>query len=366
MNIQMSKLFYNVLVNSLSTPQVNYLGELLDKSFNLARVSGFSPSIPIPRQNAAETLMFYFKEEDDIVRLFSILLAHEGEYFYNRDLNLWGKDEFIKMLRLNKWIYDSDLKQFFIDPFYEHEINLLKKIRIIDLRQEIDIDDMIEKITAASKKMSIQDIDWRITLRLYDLESRTGELIRKIINLLLARQNLQMFTPELFFCLKELAINASKANYKILFQKHVTSKQGIDPQKQYTKFLDMFKSEIEENGNTNLLALAKQEDRHYNIIFQSSLNSIEIWVTNNQNISIIEKEQILKKIAPDRLYGDSFVADEDEKTEGAGLGLNLILNVLKKYTGNRHPLKVIFYPDFIKIGFELKRSEMLQKIPSPA
>ncbi|HPS85707.1 MAG TPA: hypothetical protein PLY36_03120 [Spirochaetota bacterium] len=359
---RMRKLFKTIIINSLSTQQVNYLGVLLDKKFDLYRESGFSSTTPIPRQTAADILMYRFKEEEDIVSLFSILLRHEGERFYNRDLVLWGKEDFCLLLKHLKWVYDRDLKLFFRDPFYEHEINFLNKIHIIDLRSDADIDKITKSISAISKKMSIQDLEWRITVRLYDLEAHTGELVRKIIDLLLSRQNLQSFTGELFFCFKELAINASKANYKLLFQKYVTEKQGIRSEDNYKKFLELFKAEIEESGNSNLLELAKKDDRFYTITFQSSLDSIEIWVTNTQNITLIEKEQILKKLSPEHLDSDNFFDDDDDNTEGAGLGLTLIINVLKKYSTEANPLKVVFYADFVKIGFELKRTEMKQNI----
>jgi len=360
---KINKAFHGIVINSLNTKQIEYLGRMFDSSFDLYRVSGFRPSIPIPRQTAADTLLYFCSEDEDIVKLFSILLRYEGEHFYDRTLAIWGKDEFLTLLKLNKWVYDPQMKQFFLDPFYEHEINVLKKIRIIDLRNEIDVKQLINDITAISKKMGIKDLEWRIAMRLYDLDPQSAELIRKILDLLLVRQNLQLYAGEIFFCLKELAINAGKANYKLLFDKYVTSPKGISADRNYAKFLELFRLEIDENGNDNLFALAKKDDRHFTITFQSSKEAVEIWVTNDQNVTFIEKEQILKKINPERLDNDTFIADDDDNTEGAGLGLTLVINLLKNYTGEEHPLKVVFYPDFIKIGFELKRSDLLAKKP---
>ena len=188
---QIRKLFKTMVINSLNTQQVNYLGGLYESTFDLHRESGFSSTTPIPRQTAADILLYRFNNEEDIVYLFSAMLRYEGKRFYNRDLVIFGKDEFIVLLKRQKWIYDRDLKLFFRDPFYEHEINFLNKIQLIDLRTEIDLDKLIKSIEAVSKKMSIQDLDWRITIRLYDLERQIGELIRKILDLLLSRQNLQ-------------------------------------------------------------------------------------------------------------------------------------------------------------------------------
>jgi len=362
MDITINKLFQKVLINSLSTPQVNYLGELYDTTFNLHKAAEINPTLPIPRQTAAAILLNAFPKEDDTVRLFSILLARDGTHFYNRDLAIWGRDEFIRLLKRKKWIFDSDLNRFFIDPFYERALNFFKDVKVIDLRERIRMAELVKKFTSISKKMSVQDLDWRITLRLYDLDPKNAELIRKIINLLLTRQNLQALAGEMFFCLKELAINASKANYKILFQKNIAPRLGVNAETDYVSFLESFKTEIEEHGNKNLIKLAKKYDRYITIVFQSSGEAIEMWVVNNQNISLIEKKQIMRIVSPQTVEEDSFASDSEDLTEGAGLGLSIILNVLKKYSHDREPLKVIFYPDFIKIGFKLERDDLTEKM----
>jgi hypothetical protein len=366
MHSHLHKLFYNVLINSLSAQQVAYLGQNFDRSFDLHTVAGVSPSIPIPRQSAAETLVEYYEEEEDIVGLFAILLQNEGERFYNRELMIWGKEDFLNYLVKNKWTYDPSVGQFFLDPFYETEINLLKKIRVIDLCGVIDVDELVKTISAASKKMSIKDLEWRISLRLYDLDRKISELIRQIITMLLARQNLEMYAPELYACLKELAINASKANYKRLYQKHISQKIGVTAEHNYAEFLEMFRNEIEDNGNSNLLELARKDDKPINITFQSTKDVIEIWTTNNQDLSLIEKQQIMKKLGYRMSSKSDQGYDPEELMEGAGLGLNIVISALRKYSQEREPLKIVFYPGYVKIGFVLRRSELLSKIPAAA
>jgi hypothetical protein len=363
MTLEIRNLFYKVLNNSLSPQQINFLGESLDVNFNLYSESGFSQSIPIPRQTAVQTLLNYFNDDDQIVDLFEFMLLHEGERFYNRELAVWGRDEFIALLQKYKWIFDSEVTRFFLDPFYEHEINFLKKVRVIDLRQNLPVSVIVNEITEISKKMGIHDLEWRISLRLYDLDSKSGELIRKIISLLLTRQNLQMFAMDMYACLKELAVNATKANYKLLFEKFITRPQGLVSEKNYTEFLEKFKGEIAAHGKKNLVELAKKDDRYIGITFQSTKDDIEIWVMNNQAVSAIEKKQILHKLGMSGTKVDSFFDNDDTLTEGAGFGINLTIKILKTYSRERHPLKVIFYPDSLKIGFSLKRSELAEKLP---
>lgn len=365
MNSEINNLFYKVLINSLNTQQVNYLGSLLDRKFNLNKEGGISESIPIPRQTAAQILLDRFgNNEEEIVKLFTILFENDGKRFYNRKLTLWGRDEFIALLKKNKWNYDEDLHCFLIDPFYEREINFLRKIRLLDLREQIDVKSIISEIESISKTMGIQDLEWRVTVRLYDIDAASSELILKIIMLLLTRQNLQVFASDIFVCLKELIINASKANYKILFDKHVTRKKGISMDSNYKEFLEMFRSEIEENGNVNLLSLAKKEDRYITITFQSTRETIDAWVSNNQRLSTIEKKRLYQRLMQSESPNDSFVNnDPDEFYEGAGLGINLVLRVLRNYSKDPHPLKIVFFPESLKIGFQLKRVHLLEKLP---
>ena len=366
MSIEISQQFLKVLTNSLDTGQTNYLGTMLDPNFNVYSISGFHDRTPLPRRTAAEVLINYFNSDEYLVRLFSIMLESEGKRFYNATLKVWGKQDFINLLHKNKWIFDPEINRFLLDPFYEHEINLLQKIRVLDLRGETDIPAVIKTVRDASSSLRMQDLEWRITMRLYDLLPQIGELVRTILDLLLARQNLQNYTHELYTCLKELAINASKANYKILFEKHVTRPQQVTQEKDYGLFLRMFQEEIEKNGNKRLMTLARREDRFINITFQSSLDSVAIWVTNSQSISLIEKEALMKKLKKGEFKNRDSFGEEPEYAEGAGFGLNLILTILKNYTAVPEPLKVVFYPDFIKIGFELTRAELTAKIvPEP-
>ncbi|MCL1865520.1 MAG: hypothetical protein FWF73_06895 [Spirochaetes bacterium] len=352
MFVDMRKTFKEILINSLNTQQMNYLGTLSDSSFDIYSKSGCTPTTPIQEQTAADILLDHFKDDDDIIRLFSIMLRNEGEHFHNNDLTIWGRDDFISFLKRDKWIYDQDLKVFLHDPFAERETNFFKDIQTIDLRYDIDIDKQIDTISTASTEMSTQDAEWSITAKLYDLDAHIEESVKKIIDLLLSQQ-LQPLKRVVFFCLKELAINAGKANYKLLFEKYFASKLGVLPNEDYNTFLELFKEEISKNGNKNLLELAKKDDQYYTITFQSTVDSIKIWVTNTRHITLIEKARILKKISPENFDDDYFFYDDINK-EGAGLGLNLIINILRQYTSDPHPLKGVFYDDFIKMGFELK------------
>jgi hypothetical protein len=365
MNREIKKAFFEVVVNSLTSQQVNFLGEQIDKRFSLKSVSGFGESMPVPRKTAAQVLVDHFTDENDIIAMFTFMIVNEGQRFYNRELVIWGKEDFIALTRKHKWIYDPGLVHFLRDPFYEREINLLKKIRIIDLRQDFPYDEIIAEIARSSRRMGIRDLEWRIAIRLYDIEKKSGELIKNIIEMLLVRQSLQQFHGEIFICLRELATNASKAGYKKLFEKYHTVPAGITAESNYPEFLRRFKDEVSENGNDRLLDLARRDDLYYTITFQSTMDSIEVWVTNNQCITLLEKRQLLKKMGMQHSWESGFDGDVDDLAEGAGLGIMLIQRVLGSLSTRKRSLSVVFYPDMMKIGFQLDRAN-LQRLVNAA
>lgn len=355
------KNFINLLVNTLNSQQINHLGNMQDGKFDLYHESGFGRTIPIPRQAAAETLLGRFSSEEEIVEMFAVLLRNEGTRFFGSELKIHGGQFFLEFLTKRKWVFDNDLGTFFRDPFYEQQINFLSSIRVIDLRENVNVKKLTKSISDVTETMGDRDIEWSINLRLFDSDREVNSLIQTIIRLLLVRQNLGDVSFNIFTCLRELVVNATKANYKILFEKAVTAPEGITADKGYNQFIKLFKEELAEHGNTRLLELAKTKDQYINVTFQSTHSGIAIWVINNQNCTVVEKRAILKKLG----YvgkNDMYTYADPEKSEGAGLGIALILTILREYSEDPVPLKVVFYPQYLKMGFFLERNSILKGI----
>ncbi len=355
------KNFKNLLVNSLNSQQINHLGNMIDGTFDLFQESGFGKTIPIPRVAAAETLLSRFDTEENIADLFAVLLKNEGARFFGTELRIHGAIPFAELLKSRKWIYDTDLGLFFRDPFYEKQINFLSSIRVIDLRKEEKLEQLISSISEIAKTMHDKDIEWSINLRLFDLSRDINKLIETILRMLLSRQQLQDVSFHLFTCLRELAVNATKANYKILFEKAVTIPMGITADRAYTQFMKLFKEEIADHGNSRLVEMARSKDQYINVTFQSTNTGIAVWVINNQNCTLVEKRAILKKLG----YvgrSDMYTYADPENSEGAGLGIALILTILREYSSDPVPLKVVFFPQYLKMGFFLQRDEIIAAI----
>lgn len=354
---EIRKAFLKIVTLSLTPRQIEHIGQEVDGNFNMYRESGFLESLPIPRQTAAETLLNYFKREEDIINLFEVMLKHENTKLRENQLKIQKKEYFIGILKKHKWIYDEYLMQIYRDPFYENEITFLKSLRMIDLRKNIPHKQIISQIKKISKELGGKNLNWKITIRLIEMNSENINLIKEAIELLLGTQNLTFLASDIFFCLRELANNASKANYKVIFQKYIAPSRNVDPHKNHKKFIHTFKNEISSNGTKKLLQLAKSEDIFFNIFLQSTIDSISIWISNYYSISEIEKQRIYSKLKNKSanilgLFGN------DEYAEGAGMGVNIVKQILNQYILDDEPIKLFFYPDFFKIGFTLKRSDL--------
>ncbi|MBL8019050.1 MAG: hypothetical protein JNM27_05255 [Leptospirales bacterium] len=358
MNKDIQKLFKEVVGVSLNSDQVNSIAQQMDRRFDIREASGFGSVIAIPGHAAAEALIHFLKTEERVVEFFERMLDQDGKFVYDSTVKIAYKEEMMRVLDKQRWIFDASTKRFFRDPFHAEQLNFLKSIEMIDLRNATDVGKIAQPIQEEMVRLKIEDLSWQVTLRTYRLTGESAVLLRDLIALLLSKQNLGTFSSEVYTCLNELAINASKATYKFLFEKNIAKPQGIDPQISYHAFMDMFRQELEAHGDENLSRMAREEDKYFDIHLKSTEGSISCWCTNYTTITRQEKLRLMQKLNF-TLFGDNLSELlEDPSREGAGLGINLVLTVLGKLSLDKNPLKPVFYPDRTKIGFLLKRADL--------
>ncbi|MCB1174609.1 MAG: hypothetical protein KDK39_13645 [Leptospiraceae bacterium] len=346
---------------SLNADQANYIAEQLDGTFNLHRVAGFSTAISVPAQVAADTIVHYFQTEEELIKYFELMMGREGVFLFGATIHLIGRSDFIKLLEKKRWIYDTDLKQFLRDPFYKRSVNFLEEIRMLDLRRVRDLTALHKEIQNHTRNINTMDLEWDVTVRLYGMDRSIDSFLKSMVEFLLSKQNLASETFNIYSCMRELAVNASKANFKHAF----IQSRSPDGQEQieaadYTDILEDFKYEIESHGDSNLIALASQKDLFFDIIFKSNQHSIAIWVCNYVPIGKIEKERLVHRLHLNHFDNHSAFAQNDEHMEGAGLGLNLVIKILEHYQVVQAPVKAVFYPDSTKIGFLIDRNQLKQ------
>lgn len=355
MNISTRRALADVIRTSLNSDQTNYIGGHVDPKFDLRHETGFGKHLAIPAEVAADTVVNYFRNEEDLVRFFEVMINRQGTFVFGSTITIKGKSDFIKLLAKKRWIYDPDLELFFRDPFFAESINFLKSVELIDLRSGRDTESIIAEMATHAEALNAAELDWLITIRAYGLGESFDRLIRALLEILLLRQNAGTHAYALYCCLRELAVNAAKANYKHLFRGMGPTEEG-----DYSENLQAFRQELEDHGDENLERAARNKDVFFDLDFKSSHSSISMWAVNYVPLMKVEKTRILSKLRLKEFHKDSFADGPDELREGAGLGLNLVKTILKGYYPGGDPVKVVFYPESTKIGFVIRREDLLR------
>lgn len=132
------------------------------------------------------------------------------------------------------------------------------------------------------------------------------------------------------YCLNELVTNAKKANTKRLYFKE----KGLDifDKSDYEKGMKTFKEDTLSNNIQHYLDLLKNAGLYIKLILQTRNNKIKIEVRNNSEITFEEYKRIHDKISRAQQYVsvDQAMREAIDQTEGAGLGIIIMILMLKK------------------------------------
>lgn len=157
-----------------------------------------------------------------------------------------------------------------------------------------------------------------------DVQTKLSELISYFLSKI-DQANLKDYA---LYCLGELAVNAKKANTKRIFFKE----QGLDifDSAQYKEGMKSFKEVTLENID-HYLEKQKNEGLYIKVTIQIVGNSFEIDVRNNSVMTNEEKDRVNQKIAVASNMEDiSEAVTSIDETEGAGLGLIIMMLMLKQ------------------------------------
>jgi putative nucleotidyltransferase with HDIG domain len=177
-------------------------------------------------------------------------------------------------------------------------------------------------------KKAIQD-GLPLTVTTYTLPKEIEIYIQQIIDAFLKQMNQMKLKDYVVYCVQELVTNAKKANTKRVY----FMERGLDinNQKDYEEGMVKFKEET--LGNISYyLQLQKEKGLHIKVSLQVKRNTINIEIRNNVKATKTEQLRIHDKMARSRQYSnleDALVSVLDS-TEGAGLGLVILILMLKK------------------------------------
>ncbi|AVQ12019.1 Uncharacterized protein XB16_1689 [Leptospira santarosai] len=198
---------------------------------------------------------------------------------------------------------------------------------------------------------SFQDLDQKltelirtrsqITLQSSRMNSRLEHYVLKIITEILTKVGQTRYIEMLYTITKEMSINGVKANQKRVFFED----EGLDIRnpKHYEKGIAAFKAKFSEKmvDEYGKRCLARGISVKLNITYTNE--GLVVEVTNNTPVIQEEEERMREKMRKAMSYNDiaEFYMDNMDNTEGAGLGIALIMILLKSENIDPHLFRII-------------------------
>jgi putative nucleotidyltransferase with HDIG domain len=168
-----------------------------------------------------------------------------------------------------------------------------------------------------------------LSVKTYTLPHETEIYLEEILEAFLEELGHQNLKDQLAYCLRELAVNAKKANTKrAFFQEKGLSLNVPDD---YEKGMKTFKEETLYNIQ-HYLQLQKNMGLYIKVTFHTRSRTFSISVRNNVEITKKEQIRIYDRIARSRAFKslEEAFSTVMDNSEGAGLGIVILILMLKK------------------------------------
>lgn len=168
-----------------------------------------------------------------------------------------------------------------------------------------------------------------LTIKTYTLPHETEEYLEEILAVFLQELGQDKLKDGISYCLRELAVNAKKANIKrAMFDEKGLS---LDDPVQYQQGMETFKTEMLEN-QPHWMAKLKEKDFYTKVVFHIKGNELNLYVLNNVLITRAEQMRVHDRIARSRQFNslEEALTQVLDDSEGAGLGIVILVLMLKK------------------------------------
>ncbi len=187
--------------------------------------------------------------------------------------------------------------------------------------QELTVD--VSKI----KKAVLSGIP--LTITTYTLPHEIEVYIEQVLEAFLRELGQEKLKDYMSYCVRELAVNAKKANTKRVY----FLERGLDLSvpDDYKVGMENFKTDTLENI-AHYLQLQKDKGLYIKLIFHVKGNIINLEIRNNVAVTKTELIRIHDKLARSRQYNslEEALTQVLDDSEGAGLGLVILVLMLKK------------------------------------
>ena len=168
-----------------------------------------------------------------------------------------------------------------------------------------------------------------LSITTYTLPREMEAYIDSVLKAFLNELNQDQMSEYLTYCLNELLVNSKKANTKRIFFKQ--KNLDIFNEEQYSEGIKSFKAETLSNIRY-YLDLQKKAGLYVKLVLQARNNKIKIEVRNNSELTVEEYKRMHDKLSRAQQYTsvDQAMTQVLDETEGAGLGLVIMILMLEK------------------------------------
>jgi putative nucleotidyltransferase with HDIG domain len=168
-----------------------------------------------------------------------------------------------------------------------------------------------------------------LSIKTYTLPRETEEYLEEVLGIFLKEFGQEQIKDRIAYCLKELAVNAKKANTKrVYFQERSLD---INNEQEYEEGMKDFKQTTLDNIR-HYLDKQKEAGLYIKVIFHAKGRIFTLSVRNNVEISRKEQIRVYDRIARSRAFEtmEEALSTVIDDSEGAGLGIVIMVLMLKK------------------------------------
>ena len=179
-----------------------------------------------------------------------------------------------------------------------------------------------------------------IEITSYTLPRNMEIYIRKILEIFLEECRQEHMYECLNFCLGELLTNSKKANTKRVY--FAERKLDINNKEDYELGMENFKVDTITNID-HYLELQKKSGLYIKLVLQNKGDQIKVEISNNATMTVFEKERVQKKLDSVHQFDDmqEVFTNVLDQSEGAGLGIIIIVLMLKKIGLSKENFQVL-------------------------
>ena len=168
-----------------------------------------------------------------------------------------------------------------------------------------------------------------LSVKTFTLPHETEEYLAELLEVFLTELGHAEIKDPMVYCLRELAVNAKKANTKRVF----FLEKGLDlnNEKDYDLGMKSFKTETFDNIQ-HFLQKQKELGLYVKVVFQTRNRALTITVRNNVEITRKEQIRVFDRLARSRAFTslEEAFATVLDNSEGAGLGIVILVLMMKK------------------------------------